>query len=119
MSYVLLLFVALLPQLALMYSSGSELYMVPAMASKALPCRSRAPEVSLDHLVQSIEVGLGTHRLMQISKGVAPLVGGLDIFCQSNKIPYAILEMNQDLLTSLTKVDASGIWENTQLQHAF
>ena len=51
---------------------------------------------------------MGTHRLTQLSKGVAPLVGGLDI----------VLQMNQDLLTSLTKVSASGIWKRTQLQHA-
>ena len=59
--------------------------MVLAMASKALPCRSRAPEVSLDHLVQSIEVGLGIHKPMQISKGADPLVSGLDISAESNK----------------------------------
>mgnify|MGYP001500580582 CR=1 FL=1 len=52
--------------------------MVPAMARKGLP-RSRAPEVNLRHLVDNIEVGLGTHNIMQMSIGAAPLVGGLDI----------------------------------------
>ena len=40
-----------------MESSCSELPMVPAMASKALP-RSRAPEVNLEDVVESLEVGL-------------------------------------------------------------
>ena len=47
-----------------------------AMASKALPCTSRAPDVSLDQLVQRIELGLGTHKLMQSSKAVVQLVSG-------------------------------------------
>ena len=58
-------------------SSCSEL-LVAATASKALP-RSRAPEVSLEDLVQSIEVGFGAHRLMQISKGSDSLVSGWEI----------------------------------------
>ncbi len=95
-----------------MESHCSELHIVPAMATKALP-RSRAPDVSLEDLVQSIEVGLGAHRLMQISKGSVALVSGWDIFCTINKVTYAILEMKQELLYGLTKVNASGILENT------
>ena len=87
--------------------------MVPAMASKALPCKSRAPDSSLDNLVEIIEVGLGNHRLMHISKRVAPLVGGWDMFCKSNNITDAISEINQDLFTSLTKVSADCIRKNT------
>ena len=92
-----------------MESYCSELHMAPAMASKALPFKSRAPEDSLDHVVQSMEVGLCTHKLMHIFKCDAPLVGGLDMFCNINKITYAILDMNQDLVTSLTKVNARGM----------
>ena len=64
MSYVVHLFVALLIKLALRERSCSELHVVPAMASKALPCKSRAPEVNLDKSVESIELGLGTHNIM-------------------------------------------------------
>ena len=76
MSYVFALLCGIVARIEI---SCSELHMVTAMASKALPCRSREPYISLDHLVQSIDVGLGTHRLAQISNGVAPLVGGWDI----------------------------------------
>ncbi|MFM7987719.1 MAG: hypothetical protein ACKPKO_51250, partial [Candidatus Fonsibacter sp.] len=68
-----------------------------------------APEINMSHLVQRIEVALGTHQLMQISKCAAPLVGGWDMFCNTNNIAYAILEMNQYLLTSLTNVKSIGI----------
>ncbi|MFM7980804.1 MAG: hypothetical protein ACKPKO_15940 [Candidatus Fonsibacter sp.] len=70
-------------------------------------------------MVQSVQYGLGTHRLMHISKCVAPLVGGWDIFSKINQITYAILEMHQDLLTSLTKVNPLRFGKKAQLQQAF
>ena len=83
-----------------MHSSCSKVHIVPAMASKGWPCKRRAPRVNLDHFVQSIEVGLETHKLMQISIIAAPLVCGWDFFCKSNNITDAIMGMNQYLLTS-------------------
>ena len=71
-----------------------------------------APEVSSDYLVESMEQGLGTHTLMHYSKGSSPLVVGWDIFCKGKKITYEVLELTKDLLTSLTKDIAIGIWQH-------
>ena len=111
MSYVLRLFVALgLAKFFVMAESFSGSEVVVASPPRAQP-RSRAPEVSIDHLVQSTEQGLGTHKLLQVSQCSSPLVVGLDIFCKGNKITDEVLELSKDVLFSLTRVDASGIWK--------
>ena len=70
MSYVWQLRVALrLLMFAMMAESCSAL--VPVMAHMEQP-KSRAPEVSVDHFVESIKHGLGFHNLMQISTRVLP-----------------------------------------------
>ena len=58
-----------------------------------------------------MEPWLGTCKLRLVSQGSSPLVVGRDIFCKGNKITDEVLELSKDVLFSLTRVDASGIWK--------
>jgi len=96
------------PSLPVMAGSSSGLAIVPV--SKWQP-RCRAPEVSLDDVVACMAQGLGTAKLLKVSQGQAAVVHGWDIFSKGNKMTDTILELNQDLLSTLNKLNPSGIWK--------
>ena len=88
----------------------------PASSRKAVP-KSKAPDVSLESLVSTLEQGFGAAKFLQVAKG-APLVVGWAHFANNNKIAYEILELNKDILDALLDVNHSGIWKKTQLASA-
>ena len=67
---------------------------------------------SLGHLVDNVEHGLGTYKLVRITTSAVPLASGLGIFSKGNIITDAIVDINQDLFTSLTRVNANHIRNN-------
>ena len=83
----------------------------PTPSWKAAP-RSRAPDVSLESLVGTLEQGFGAAKLLQVAKG-APLVVGWAHFSQSNNITDEIIELNKDILDALLDVNHSRIWKKT------
>ena len=87
--------------------------MSPTSSWKTVP-RSKAPDVSLESLVGTLEQGFGAAKFLQVAKG-APLVVGWAHFAQNNKITDEILELNKDILDALLDVNHSGIWKKTQL----
>jgi hypothetical protein len=88
----------------------------PTSSWKAVP-KSKAPDVSLESLVGTMEQGFGAAKFLQVAKG-APLVAGWAHFAQSNKITDEIIELNKDILDALLDVNHSGIWKKTQLASA-
>ena len=70
--------------------------------------RSKAPDVSLESLVGTMEQGFGAAKFLQVAKG-APLVAGWAHFSHSNNITDEILELNMDILDALLDVNHSGI----------
>ena len=114
MSYALHLFVTLLLKCTVICHA---LHNVPAMACKGLPCK-RAPEVNLYQLVQSIESGLGTHKLLNIYKGAAPLVSGWDMSWKSHHITNAIMDWTKTCWP-LWPRSIQVVFGTTQLQPGF
>ena len=88
-------------------SSGLQLALVTT-PGKPGP-RGRAPELSLESLVSTMEHSFGAAKFMQVSKGT-PLVAGWENFAKNTKITDEILELNKDILDALLDVNPSGIW---------
>jgi hypothetical protein len=80
----------------------------PTSSWKAVP-RSKAPDVSLESLVGTMEQCFGAAKFLQAAKG-APLVAGWAHLAQNNNIADEILELNKDILGALLDVNHSGIW---------
>ena len=96
-------------------SSGLQLALITT-PGKPGP-RGRAPELSLESLVGTMEHSFGAAMLMQVAKG-KPLVVGWDNFAKKGKITDEILDLNKDILDALLDVNPSGIWKKTQLMRA-
>ena len=73
--------------------------MTPISSWKTVP-RSKAPDVSVESLVGTVEQGFGAAMFLHVAKG-APLVAGWAHFAQNNKITDDILELNKDILDAL------------------
>ena len=83
----------------------------PTSSWKTVPS-SRAPAVSWESLVGTMEQGFGVAKFLQVAKG-APLVVGRAHFPQSNNITDEILELNKDISYALLDVNHSGILKKT------
>ena len=83
----------------------------PTSAWKAVP-KGKAPYVSLESLVGTLEQGFGAAKCLQVATS-APLVAGWAHFSQSNKIRDEILELNKDILDALLDVHLISIWKNS------
>ena len=81
----------------------------PTSSWETMP-KSKAPEVSLESLVGTMEQGFGAAKFLQVAKG-APLVAGWAHFAQNNKITDDILKLNKDILDALLDVNHNGIWK--------
>ena len=85
----------------------------PTSAWKTVP-RSKAPDVSLDSLVGTMEQAFGAAKFLQVAKG-APLDAGWAHFAQNNKITDETLELNNDILEALLDVNHSIIWKKNSV----